>query len=150
MNNQWLIIPPNYVILIFSFLVLFLAILGFKDKSNKFAKLRSWISTVLSSILIFILIVIMSFTAMFSGSKELLKTAHSPGEKYTINFYKTDAGAMGTHGILGELEGPLWFKRVIYYEQKVDQVDLEWENNHTVLINDRKLDLMKGDTSILQ
>ncbi|MDP4098995.1 DUF5412 domain-containing protein [Paenibacillus sp. P96] len=148
--NQWLIIPPNYIILIFSFIVLILAILGFQDKSSWFAKLRSWLSTILSSILILSLIIVMSFTAMFSGAKELLTTAHSPDEKYTINFYRTDAGAMGTFGISGELEGSLWFKKKIYFEQRVDQVDFEWENSHTILINNHKLDLMKSEPLIIQ
>lgn len=150
MNNKWLVIPPNYVILLFSIVALTLAILGFKDKFNKSVKLRSWISTVLSTILILIMIVVVSFTTMFSGSKELLTTTQSPDKQYTINFYKTDAGAMGSYGVIGELEGPLWFKKLIYSQHKVDQIDLKWDNNHTVLINDHKVNLMQGESSIVQ
>jgi len=144
--NKWLISPPNYIILIFSFLALILGILGINDKSSWFAKLRSWVSIILSSILIFTLLIALSFTVMFSGSKELLSTVHSPDEKYTIHFYRTNAGAMGTFGILGELRGPLWSKKKIYAEKRADQVDVEWEDNHTILINNHKLDLTKGES----
>lgn len=146
MNNKWLVIPPNDVILILSILGLTLAILGFKDKSNKSTKVRSWVSTVLSVVLIFILLGALSFTSIFSGSKQLITTTHSPDKNYTISFYKTDAGAMGSFGVIGELKGPLWFKRVFYYERKTDQVDLEWINNHTISINDQKVDLLNGET----
>ncbi|MFM9281463.1 DUF5412 family protein [Paenibacillus jiagnxiensis] len=147
--NKWIIFPPNYIILIFSFLALILGILGYFDKSNWFAKLRSWISIILSSILIFTFLIAVSFTTMFSGSKELLSTVHSPDEKYTIHFYRTNAGAMGTFGILGELRGPLWSKKKIYAEKRVDQVEVEWKNNYTILINNHKLDLKKGESLIL-
>jgi len=44
---------------------------------------------------------------------------------------------MGTFGIVGELQGALWFRKVVYSERKTDQVHLEWSNNHTVVINGR-------------
>ncbi|MFS0871875.1 DUF5412 family protein [Paenibacillus xylanilyticus] len=150
MNNQWLIVPPAYVMLVFSMFALALAILGFKDRSNNFAKLRSWISVILSSVLIFLLLVVVSFTAIFSGSKVLLETTHSPDQHYTLKFYKTDAGAMGTFGIVGELQGPLWFRKVVYSERRVDQVDLEWSDNHTVVINDHQVNLLLEETWIPQ
>lgn len=142
MNNQWLIAPPAYVLLVFSIFVLALAILGFQDRSNNFAKLRSWISVILSSVLVFLLLALTSFTAMFSGSKVLLTTTHSPDQHYTLKFYKTDAGAMGTFGVVGELQGPLWFRKVVYSERKADQVHLQWSNNHTVVINEHQVNLL--------
>ncbi|MEO2206639.1 DUF5412 family protein [Paenibacillus pabuli] len=150
MNNQWLIVPPAYVLLVTSIFVLALAILGYKDRSNNFAKLRSWISVILSAVLIFLLLVVASFTAMFSGSKVILTTTHSPDQHYTLKFYKTDAGAMGTFGIVGELQGALWFRKVVYSERKTDQVHLEWSNNHTVVINGRQVNLLQGETRIPQ
>lgn len=142
MNNQWLIAPPAYMMLVFSIFVLVLAILGIQDRSNNFAKTRSWISVILSSVLIFLLLALTSFTAMFSGSKVLLTTTHSPDQHYTLKFYKTDAGAMGTFGIVGELQGPLWFRKVVYSERKTDEVHLEWSNNHTVVINEHQVNLL--------
>ncbi|MEO2257436.1 DUF5412 family protein [Paenibacillus amylolyticus] len=146
MNNKWLVVPPNYVILLFSVIGLVLGLISFKDKSSKSAKVRSWISTLLSVVLIVLLFGVLSFTSMFSGSKELLTTTHSPDKNYTLNFFKTDAGAMGSSGVVGELKGPLWFKRVFYYERKTDQVKLEWVDNHTISINDQTVNLLNGET----
>jgi hypothetical protein len=74
----------------------------------------------------------------------------SPDEKYTINFYITDAGGMGTFGVLGELRGPLWFKKKIYVEKRVKQVDVKWVDNHTALINNHRLDLTTGGVLIVE
>ncbi|MBW7457158.1 DUF5412 family protein [Paenibacillus sepulcri] len=145
-RDSWLIAPPNYMILLLSILALILAIKGFKDKSSWFARMRSWLNVLLSVALSFVLLIALSFTTIFSGAKVLLKTAHSPDNHYTIDFYYTDAGAMGTFGILGELNGPLWFKKKIYSERRVDQADIEWANNHIILINNHELDLKEGGT----
>jgi len=141
MYEQWVITPPNYVILISSIIVLLLSILSFQDTSSRFARLRSWLSTILSILLVFALLAAVSFTSMFSGSKELMTTSVSPDRTYTIHIYKVDAGAMGTYGILAEQQGPLWFKKRLYYERRQDQVNVEWENNHTIRINSQPIDL---------
>lgn len=140
-SNQWMIAPPNYVILISAIIVLLLSILSFQDRSSRFARLRSWLSTILSFILIFALLIVVSFTNMFSGSKELMTTSLSPDGTYTIHIYSVDAGAMGTYGILAEQKGPLWFKKHIYYERRQDQVNVEWENSHTIRINSQQIGL---------
>jgi hypothetical protein len=148
-HNTWIISPPNYILFIVSLLAFILGIAGFRDKSSRFAKLRSWFSTLLSILLIFIFFVAMLFSAMFSGSKELLTSVQSPDQKYKIDFYSMDAGAMGTFGVLGELRGPLWFKKKIFMEKRVNQVQVEWVNNHTALINNRKLNLSTGEPLFL-
>ncbi|GAA0372014.1 DUF5412 family protein [Bacillus horti] len=143
-NNTWLIAPPNYVILLLSILTFIIGVMGFKDVSSWHAKVRSWLTTIFSSLLVVLLFITLAFTSMFSGAKELITTVNSPDGYYTIDFFYTDAGAMGTFGILGELNGPLWFKKRIYTERRVDQVEVEWENNHTILINDNTLDLSES------
>ena len=45
----------------------------------------------------------------------------------------------------GVLDGPLWFKKRIYYEDPMQEVDVEWENNYTVTINKHTLNLKKGE-----
>ncbi|MDF9843840.1 MULTISPECIES: DUF5412 family protein [unclassified Paenibacillus] len=148
--NQWMISPPNYITLIFTVIALILGIVGFQDQSSWRAKVRSWFSMIFSSILIIVLTASLVFTALFSGSKELLKTVQSPDKKYTIHFYATDAGGMGSFGVLGELEGPLWFKKKVYIESKVNEVQTEWENAHTILINNHRLNLMDGESLIVK
>ena len=143
-NDGWKIAPPIYVFLIVAIVSFSLGILGFRDKSSLLAKIRSWISTSLSLILVFIFLVALLFTSIFSGSKQFLTTTQSPDKKYTIDFYSFNAGAMGPFMVLGELCGPLWFTKRIYEEKGLEQVEVIWENNHELLINNGKLDLSSG------
>ncbi|MCG7378581.1 DUF5412 domain-containing protein [Paenibacillus sp. ACRSA] len=142
----WKIAPPGYVLVILSILAFILSIVSFMDTSTLFAKIRSWISTILSFILVSILLFVVTLTSIFSGAKVLLTTTQSPDQHYTINFYKTDAGAMGSFGIVGELQGALWFRKAVYWESKIDQVELQWHNNHTVIVNGHTLDIGSGET----
>lgn len=79
-----------------------------------------------------------------------MKTVQSPDKKYTIHFYAIDAGGMGSFNVLGELEGPLWLKKKIYVENKVNDVQKVWENGYTILINNHRLNLMDGETLIVK
>ena len=147
-GTWWLIAPPNYVLFIISSLAFALGIIGFKDKRNWRVKTRSWVTVILSALLsiaLFLSILLTLFASSF-GVNELIETVHSPDGSYTIDFYRYDAGAAGTFGVRGEINGPLWLKKRIYHQQKVEQVEVEWLNNHTVLINNRKLNLKEGET----
>lgn len=147
-NNTWLVIPPNYVLLLLSIIALVSGIIGFKDKRNKWTKSRSWLTVIMSILLIIILLFAVLFTLLGSTivSNSHLESMSSPDGKYTIDFYSWDAGAAGTFGIRGELNGPLWFKKRIYYEKRTENVDVEWVNNNTVSINNHTLNLDEGDT----
>ncbi|MFC7063807.1 DUF5412 family protein [Halobacillus seohaensis] len=148
MNNTWLIAPPNYILLIISLLAFILGIVGFKDKRNWWAKIRSWLTVILSSLTSIGLFLVLSFTTFFSsmGFTEHLKTVNSPDNHYTIDFYRYDAGAAGSFGVRGELNGPLWFKQRIYNQDRVEKVEVEWESNDKVSINNHILKLDEGDT----
>ena len=147
-SNTWLIAPPNYILLLFSLLAFVLGIIGFKDKRNWRSKTRSWLTVILSSLLsiaLFLAISLSLFASLF-GANEHIKTVQSPDGTYTIDFYRYDAGAAGTFGIRGELNGPLWFKKRIYYRDREEQVEVEWITNSTVSINNRTLNLKEGET----
>lgn len=147
-NNAWLIAPPNYFLLLISVIPIIFGIKGFKDNRNWQAKTRSWF-TVISSILLSIalfLVILLSLFASSLGANEHIETVHSPDGNYTIDFYSFDAGAAGSFGVRGELSGPLWFKKRIYYQTKVEQVEVEWTNNSTVSINNHILNLEERDT----
>lgn len=143
-NDGWKIAPPLYVFLIAAVVVFILGILGFRDKSSRLAKARSWISTGLSLILIFVFLMSLLFTTLLPGQKKLLTTTQSPDKKYTIDFYSFNAGAMGPFIVFGELRGPLWFTKRIYQEKSLEQVEVIWDNNHELQINGGKLDLSSG------
>lgn len=147
-NNTWLIAPPNYILLLISLIALTLGIVGFKDKRNWRSKTRSWLTVILSLLTSIGLFLALSFTIFFSslGANEHIKTITSPDDNYTIDFYRYDAGAAGSFGVRGELNGPLWFKKRIYYQDTVEQVEVEWKNDSIVSINNHTLNLKKGDT----
>lgn len=148
LSHAWLIAPPNYILFVFSLLAFTLGIIGFKDKRNWRTKTRSWLTVILSlllSIVLFLAVLLSLFASSF-GANEHIKTVQSPDGNYTIDFYRYDAGAAASFGIRGELNGPLWFKKRIYYRDTEEQVEVEWKNNSTVSINNRTLNLKEGET----
>ncbi|MFC0525603.1 DUF5412 family protein [Pontibacillus salicampi] len=147
-NYTWIIAPPNYILLIISLTAFTLGIIGFKYKRNWWAKTRSWLTVILSTLTSIGLILVVSFTLFFSsmGANEHIKTATSLDGNYTIDFYRYDAGAAGSFGVRGEINGPLWFKKRIYYQDRVNQVIVEWESDDSVSINNHILKLDEGDT----
>ncbi|KAB8135756.1 hypothetical protein F9U64_10820 [Gracilibacillus oryzae] len=147
LNHTWLIAPPTYILLLISLVALIFGFVGWQDKRNWQTKTRSWFTVILSSLTTIALFLAVSFTAFFSiGESKQISSVRSPDNQYTIDFYQIDPGATGSVGVRGEINGPLWFKKHIYYQDEIEQVDVEWENNHTVSINDHVLDLNSGDT----
>ncbi|WEG14475.1 DUF5412 family protein [Pullulanibacillus sp. KACC 23026] len=144
MNNTWLIAPPNYVLLLMSLLTLVLGAFGFKDKRNWLVKIRSWLTLIVSSLTSIGLLLILLISFLFPN--EYIKTIGPSDNSYSIDFYRWDMGAAGTFGILGELNGPLWFKKRIYNEVRTENVKVKWENNSKVSINNHILNLNHGDT----
>lgn len=146
-NNNWLIAPPNYILLILSLAAFIFGINGFKDKRNRHTTTRSWLTVILSSILsiAFLLATLFVLVATGFGANKYLETVQSPDGTTTIDFYQYDAGAMGSFGVRGELNGPLWFKKRIYYQDNIENVEVKWENESTVSINNHLLDLKKGE-----
>lgn len=147
-SHTWLIVPPNYILLIISLLAFILGIFGLRDKRNWRTKTRSWLTIILSLLTSIGLFLALSFTLFFLsiGANKHIKTVNSPDDHYKIDFYRYDAGAAGSFGVRGELNGPLWFKKRIYYQDTVEQVEVEWKNNSTVSINNHILNLEEGDT----
>lgn len=146
-NNNWLVAPPVYILILMSIVAFILGILGFKDERNWRTKTTSWFTVILSSLTSVGLFLVLTFTLLFSfGANEHIKIISSPDNSYTIDFYRWDAGAAGTFGIRGELNGPLWFKKRIYYEKRTETVEVEWKNDSELSINNNILDLNTGDT----
>ena len=145
-NNTWLVAPPIYILLLMSLLAFILGSFGFTDNRNWQTKARSWFTVILSSLTSIGLFLVLSFTLIFSfGTNEHIKTVSSPDNKYIIDFYQWDAGEAGTFGIKGELNGPLWFKKRIYYKKRTENVEVEWKSNSKVSINNHILNLDVGD-----
>lgn len=147
-NNKWLISPPNYILLLISIITFIYGLKGYEKEKKWSIKLRSWLTITISFALSIILALALFFSLLLSGfgANERIKTIHSPDGNYTIDFYRWDVGVAGTFGIRGELNGPLWIKKRVYFQKRIDYVEINWINNYTVSINERILNLREGET----
>lgn len=107
--HTWVIAPPTYMVLFLTIIAFILGAIGLKDKTNWLARVRSWLTVSGSLLLSVLLFFAIFFTTIFSMEKELIKTTHAPDDNYTIDFYQIDRGAATSIGVMGELNGPLWF-----------------------------------------
>ncbi|MGG1221029.1 DUF5412 family protein [Priestia endophytica] len=142
--SDWSVAPPVYILWIFTLVALILGLFGFEDETNKRSRLRSLFTFIFSSLLLLILFLVA--LRVFFVSEDLFKTTHSPNNNYKIEFYLTNGGATTSFGVLGKLDGPLWFEKTVYDDYRMDHADVKWINNHTVSINNHILDLKKGET----
>ncbi|WP_077622666.1 DUF5412 family protein [Sediminibacillus massiliensis] len=147
-HNMWLIAPPNYILFLISVFTFIFGVKGFQDKRSPWSKLRSWLTVTFSALLSILLLtaLILMLLASSMGANKHIKTVTSPENDYTLKFYRWDAGAAGSFGIRGELHGPLWFKKRFYYQETIEKVDVEWESNRVVTINNLALNLDEGET----
>lgn len=106
------------------------------------------ISTVVIAI-IFISIVVI-YNLFFSMSRlpkgEFLNKSTSADGKYTIKTYLCNEGATVNYAIRGELiiNHDSNKTKNIYWDYKVDHAIINWDNNNTVVINGKKIDLPNG------
>ncbi|WP_240335316.1 DUF5412 family protein [Paraliobacillus sediminis] len=141
-NQIWSIAPPVSVLWLMTVCTFILGIVGFKDKTSKRAKVRSWLTVLISfSLSAFLLLGIAVTTIM----REPIETTQSPDSKYTIDFYTVNGGAASSISVLGVIDGPLWFKKNIYKHNNMHQVNIEWNSNYIVTINNLTLNLYKGE-----
>ncbi len=129
--------------MLFIILSLIIGIIGFKFRAKLFSKIRSWV-TVLSIIILFLIWFLLVISTSIGG-KEHIETTHSPDDDYTIDFYSWDAGAAGTFGVRGELDG-LLFKKIIYNERRKEKVDCRWIDSNTIIVNNHTINFKKGET----
>ena len=142
--SHWMISPPPYILWLLSVTAFILGIFGFKDKTNKVSKFRGWFTIFLSPLLSMILF--LGVLRFLFFSEDLFKTTNSPGNNYKIEFYLKNGGATTSFGVIGKLDGPLWFEKTIYDDYRMDHANVEWIDEHTVSINNHILDLRKGET----
>lgn len=147
-NHMWLVVPPNYILFLGSLCILVLAIKGLKNKESRLTRIRSWVTIAFSSLLSIALLLAVTFTFLASsmGASVHIETASSPDDSYTLEFYRWNAGAAGSHGIRGEINGPLWTKKRFYYQVNKEDVNVTWEDENTVTINNHTLQLDEGET----
>ncbi|MCP3029902.1 DUF5412 domain-containing protein [Halobacillus sp. A1] len=142
--NDWSIRPPMYILWFISFTAFILGIKGFANHLNWLTRVRSWITVIISGCLSVLLI--LPALIPFSMAEQLIESSHSPDNKYEVNVYLMNGGAATSFSVKGEWEGPLWFKKTVYFNDRVGHADVEWEDEHTITINNRTLNLQSGDT----
>lgn len=142
-TGTWSLVPPASVLWLLSVIAFFMGISGFRDKSSRGARWRSWLTV----LIVFPLSAIFLLGIMVDTfAKEPIATTQSPDSKTTIDFYTLNGGAATSISVVGKVNGPLWFKKNIYYDDKMDRADVTWTNNHIITINNHTLDLDKGET----
>ena len=141
-NRTWQLAPDALTLWLISVGTFIIGIIGFEDKSSKRAKWRSWLT---------VIIIIPLSIAFFLGvlvntiARDHIETTQSPDNKITIDFYTLNGGAATSISVTGVLNGPLWFKKRVYYEDPMHEVHVGWENNYIVTINNHTLNLKKGE-----
>ena len=142
-NHLWSVAPPASVLWLLTFITFFMGISGFRDKSNRGARWRSWLTVLIAFPLsaIFLLGIVVNTFA-----REPIATTQSPDSNTTIDFYTLNGGAATSISVVGIVDGPLWFKKNIYYDDNMHKADVAWTNNHIIIINNHTLNLDKGET----
>jgi hypothetical protein len=146
--NWWIITPPFYILFGLCIMVYVGLVRTYQQDTGSWKRTRKVISRVFLWLMMiaFGLLTMLSVFTSLLGFEEHLITTTSPNETYTIDFYTWDAGAAGTFGIRGELNGPLWFTKNLYYKVREDTVEIEWIDEHQVKINKRLLNLKMNET----
>ncbi|WP_313893280.1 DUF5412 family protein [Psychrobacillus sp.] len=140
---SWSIAPSTSVLWLLTAITFFMGVSGFRDKSSRGARWRSWLTVLIAFPLSAIFLL---GTIVNASAREYISTTQSPDSKTTIDFYTINGGATTSIAVVGIVNGPLWFKKAIYYDYRMDKADVAWMNNHTITINDHMLNLDKGET----
>ena len=148
MYTLWTVSNSTFIVL---FILFVFVIYILKKEFKQLTRLKKIIAIIINTIsFIFTGLILIYFALkilIFSiGGAEHLFTSYSPNRHYTLDFYAFDAGAMGTFGIRAELDGPLGFKKQIYYERHGEDANVQWLTDDIVIINGHELNLKNGDT----
>lgn len=141
-NRTWQLAPDALTLWLLSVFIFIIAIIGFKDKSSKRAKWRSWLTVMIT---VPLSIAFLLGVAVNTIAREHIDTTQSPDNEIVIDFYTLNGGAATSIRVTGILNGPLWFKKRIYYEDPMHEANVEWKNNYIVTINNHTLNFKKGE-----
>lgn len=83
-------------------------ITGFKAQKTRLSAIRTWTTIWLSIVMLIPLTIVVALPL-----KTHIKTSYSPDRSYEIDVYMDDGGAAVSPYITAELDGPLWFSKVI-------------------------------------
>ena len=107
-NRTWQLAPDALTLWLLTIVAFILGIMGFKDKSSKRARWRSWFTVLISFSLS---IIFLLGVAVNTFATEHIETTQSPDAKIIIDFYTLNGGAATSISVTGIVNGPLWLKR---------------------------------------
>ncbi len=141
----WVLAPPliTWVMAILAFV---LAIVGLPNTRKWYLVVRG-IVTLLFSLGLIILLLLPLARESFVG-KELIHTTESPNGEYMVDFYRMNGGAATSFWIVGELDGPLWLKKTVFYDYRMDEVEVAWVDDTTLMANLHQFNLAEGEVYI--
>ncbi|SDJ12081.1 DUF5412 family protein [Salimicrobium halophilum] len=140
LENKWLLMPPVWVMFIMTVIAF---ILIFRDRSR--GRFLALVGTGGTAILLITALMLTSLASSM-GAREYIKSVESPEGDYKVEVYRINPGASGGYRILAELHGALWFKKRIYNQERVEDIPVRWEDEHTVVFGELPLDLKEGET----
>ncbi|WP_234340151.1 DUF5412 family protein [Gorillibacterium timonense] len=75
---------------------------------------------------------------------KLLTQQTSPAGTYTVKAYSSDAGATTSYSVVGELNYNKVNKKpkIIYFQNKEESATIIWKDDHTVIINNKELEVL--------
>lgn len=141
----------SYTTLIVVALLFVLIIYALRQEYKQLSRLKKVVAFFVNTIsILFSSFIILFFSlkiVVYSfGGTEHLFTSYSPNMDYSLDFYAFDAGAMGSFGIRGELDGPFGFKKQVYYERHAEKANIQWLTNEIVVINGHEINLKNGES----
>lgn len=95
---------------------------------------------------IFVLVHTLFYSMYRLPKGEYLGESTSPKGTYTVRAYLCNGGATTSHAVRGEVvtNSKGGKAKNIYWDYKIDEADMSWEDENTVIINRHKIDLPKG------
>lgn len=111
-----------------------------RKKAIKFVAIYTVILVMIISAIIYFLF----FSMARLPEGEFLSESKSADGKYTIKTYLCNGGATVDYAVRGELLIDNKKAKNIYWDYQVDKADINWEDNNTVIINGKTIELPNG------
>lgn len=105
----------------------------------------------LFSTIIILSIGIVSYVCFFSiqniKGEEHIATYTSPNETYELEIFRNNGGATTSYAILGILhkQSNSKYSRNIYWENRQEDAEVEWIDDNTVIINNKRIENVEKD-----
>ena len=94
---------------------------------------------------------IASYVCFFSiqniKGEEHIATYTSPNETYELEIFRNNGGATTSYAILGVLhkQSNSKYSRNIYWENRQENAEVEWIDDNTVIINNKRIENVEKD-----